>query len=228
MMQVNKTFLRRWYIGRACFSTPWALLAIAFPRWPRALDLNAEALDSRLNSAGFQIQRLPSRAPTRTYDLASSQQIIWKLANGQELSLMRATSREHLNFQLAFLTRAQPKLQLNQRQLSTDPMPFARGHQDKKNMIQTCIVIGGKGKSELGVSHEQLNNVQSRLASSLTDRIATFLVMAPPSRNSCVVATLSSQRTSPEPDISLFKNLIHTIIPDLIRHDSTRSPGPLV
>ncbi len=226
-MQVNQILLRRWYIGLAGLSTTLAFLAIAFPRWPRALDLDANTIDSRLNSAGFQAKRLPSRPPTRTYELASSQQLIWQLPNSQELSLMRATSRETTNFQLAYLTRAQPKLQLSQRQLNSNPLPYSSGHQKNKHMLQTCIVIGRKGKSKLGVTQDQLNSAQTQFSSSLSERALTFLVLAPPIRNSCIVATLSSPRTSPKPQISLFKNIINTITPDLIRHETSRSFGSL-
>lgn len=226
-MTVNPLLLRRWYIGLAGLSTTLAFVAIAFPQWPRALELNAETLNSRLNSAGFQAQRLASRPPTRTYDLASSEQLIWKLPNGRELSLMRATSREYPNFQLAFLTRSQPKLQLNNRKLISTPFPLARGNQDNKNMLQTCIITGNNGQSKLAVSHDQLAEAQSRFTSSLSDRILTFFVMAPASRNSCIIATLSSPRTSAEPEISLFKDILDAITPDLIRHDSIRLRGPL-
>jgi hypothetical protein len=222
-MQTNQFLLKRWYIALAGLSTILALVAIVLPRWPRALDLNAKTLDSRLNSAGFQLKRLPSRASTRSYDLASSELLIWKLADAQELSLMRATSREIPNFQVAFLTRAQPKLQLNNRRLNSAPIPFASGHQDNKNMIQTCILVGSKGQTELGVSHEQLNLIQARFSQSLSQRIFTFFVMAPPTRNSCIVATLSSPRNSPKPDILLFKKIIDTIIGDFTPHASNSS-----
>jgi hypothetical protein len=225
-MQVNQSLLRRWYIAVAGLSTTLAFVAIAFPRWPRAIELNAKTLNSRLNAAGFLVKSLPSRASTRSYDLASSKLLIWKLANAQELSLMRATSREYPNFQLAFLTRAQPKLQLNSRRLHSAPLPFASGNQDNKNMVQTCIVTGSKGQSALGVSHEQLNLAQTRFSSSLPERLLTFFIMAPPTRNSCIVVTLSSPRTSPKPDLLLFKKIIDTITDDITHHDSTISHAP--
>ncbi|MFO0017420.1 MAG: hypothetical protein ACK52U_12805 [Synechococcaceae cyanobacterium] len=223
-MNIDQVILRRWYIALASVSTLAAVVAVVFPRWPRAEPLNAAALNSHLKSSGFQVQQLPSRPPTRTYDLASSHQLIWKLPNNQELSLMRATSREYINFQVAFLARAQPSLKIKKRQLFSTPLPLAKGFRNSTEILQTCIIPARKGqKSGIGVIGEQLAEEQTRLTFSLAQRISSFFLWTPSSRNSCVVMTLTSPRSSSGSNLSLFKNLVNVMTTELASQSFQRS-----
>lgn len=219
-MSVNSVLLRRFYLVLAGLATLSAVVAVCFPRWPRAEPLNAATLHSRLKSAGLQVQQLQPLPPTRTYDLASSPLLIWKLPNGQELSLMRASSREYKNFQAAFLSRAQPSLQLEQRRLISNPLPLALGHRKDKKIWQTCILIGQNGDSGFGVTNTQLSDAQSRFTTSKFQRILSFLGVATPPKNTCVLMTIRSPRSSPHFDIYTFQTALQAITNDLVRYDS--------
>ena len=219
-MSVNSVLLRRFYLTLAGLATLAATVAICFPRWPRAEPLNAATLHSRLTSSGLQVKQLQSLAPTRTYDLASSPVLIWKLPYGQQLSLMRASSREFKNFQAAFLSRAQPSLQLEERTVVSTPLPLASGHRKDKMLWQTCILIGQNGDSGFGVTNAQLSDAQSRFSASKVQRMLSFLGVATPPKNTCVLMTISSPRSSPRFDRSTFQTALQAITTELVHYES--------
>lgn len=225
-MPINSVFLRRWYLVLACLGTLAAFVAICFPRWPRAQPLNSAALHTRLQAAALQVKQLPSRPSTRTYDLASSPQLVWALPYGQELSLMRASSREYKNFQAAFLSRAQPSVQLEQRNIVTTPFPFAVGQKKDKTLWQTCILIGPNRDFGFAVTNVQLNDVQSRFSSTKLQRIASFIGVNTPPKNTCVLMTLSAPRSSPLPDVSTFQTALQAVTNELTQPESKHPKRP--
>lgn len=225
-MPVNLVFLRRSYFVLAGLATLAALVAICFPRWPRAQPLNAAALHLRLKSAGLQVQQLQSRPPTRTYDLASSPLLLWKLPDGQELSLMRGSSREFKNFQVAFLARAQPSLQLEKRKLITTPFPLALGNRKGKKIWQTCILVGQNGDTGFGVTNTQLSDAQSGFTASKVQRILAFIGVNTPPKNTCVLMSISAPPSSPHLELSTFQTALQAITSELVQGDPDLATRP--
>ena len=133
---------------------------------------------------------MPSQPPTRTYDLASSPQLAWRLADGSELSLMRASSRELKDFNVTYLAKTDPRLQLKKTTVETTPLPLAKGHLQDRYALQTCIIPGSNGQPGLGFTGEQIMEARSRQTLLTNQRMLEFLGFPPSMGNSCVVVTL--------------------------------------
>ena len=214
---VNSILLRRWYIIMAGLTTVAALQAIIFPRWPTAKPLNQSQLDSQIKSIVQGAERLPSRPPTRTYDFATSAQLIWKFPGGESLTLMRGASRELANFQAAFLARADPSLQIKNRILLSSPLPVASGTQHGLPILQTCVLNESDGQRGIGVTGSQLNKARSELSSGHMQRFYEFLGLSSSSVNSCILVTLKGTSKQSYVDTlplkKVLKAIVHAIAP---------------
>lgn len=204
--------LRRWYIILASLTTLAATQAIFFPRWPTAIPLNQAVLDQQIKSVIQTAKLLPSKPPTRSYDLASSAQLIWQLSDGEVLSLMQVTSRELANFQTAFLTRADPSLKMKNRVIVSSPFPLASGRQQGRSILQTCILKGSEGQHSVAVTGSQLGNARSQLSSGTMRRLKEFLGLSRTPANSCMLVTLTSAASQSKSDTLLFANVVQTIL----------------
>lgn len=223
---VNQILLHRWYIILATLTTIAASQAIFFPRWPTAKPLSQAELNLQIQSVVPKAQQLPGKPPTRSYDLASSAQLIWKFPDGEVLTLMRGTSRELANFQTAFLSRADPALQIKDRVLVSSPLPLASGRLHGRSILQTCILNGSDGTRGLGVTESQLNNPSSRLSSGTMQRVNEFLGLSLTPANSCVLVTLKAAPSQPEPNKLLLKTVIEAITPSFAHGEqSSRRSG---
>ena len=170
------------------------------------------------------IQILPSHPPTRTYDLASSTQLAWRIADGSELNLMRASSRELKDYSVEYFTKANSRLQLQKVTVELIPMPLAKGRLQKRYALQTCITPGTNGQPGLGFTGEQIMEARSRHPLSTYQRLLEFLGLPPSTGNSCVVVTLKAAPNQSIPDRVLFQKIIKSIMPLFASGDHKASP----
>jgi hypothetical protein len=226
-MTISPVLLRRWYFVLAGMGTLAALQAIILPKWPSATPLPQAELDSRIKAGGLNAQKLPSRPPTRTYDLASSTQLVWKLPDGEELTLMQGSSREQMNFQVAFLSRAEPSLQIKNRVIITNPLPLASGQHSNRPILQTCMLRGSDGRRGLGVTGEQLIEARSQLPSSKLQRLYEVLGLKPSAMSTCVLVTLKGSQHQSTISAKLMQNIIQAIAPAVVSLDhAPHQSGP--
>lgn len=213
-MSPSTIILRRWYLFLASLATITTFQAIFFPRWPKAPPLNSTLLNASILSTNIKAKQLPSLPSTRTYDLASSPVLIWKLTDGQELSVVRTSSRDLTNFQLAFLARANSSLAIKNRSIQSTPIPLASGRRQDRPILQTCILPGSDGRRGLGATAEQLRKSQAQIPSTNIDKLLRFLGLPPSTGNSCVIVTLKGTSASQaNSGLSRFQALLKSMAP---------------
>jgi hypothetical protein len=212
-MSLSKVILRRWYVALASLATITTFQAIFFPRWPKAQPLSSALLNASIQATDIQAKQLPSLPSTRTYDLASSPLLIWKLTDGQELSVVRTSSRDLTNFQVAFLARANSSLGIKNRRIQSTPIPLASGRRQGRSILQTCMLPGSDGRRGLGATAGQLRKSQAQIPSTTRDKLLKFFGLPPSSGNSCVLVTLKSTTSQTDSNLSRFQALLKSIAP---------------
>lgn len=220
-MRLSSAILRRWYLVLASLAIITTSQAIFFPRWPKAKPLDSNLLNTSIQSADINAKKLQSLPPTRTYELASSLLLVWKLTTGQELSVVRVSSRELNHFQVAFLARSNPSLIIKNRIIQSTPIPFASGRRQDQSILQTCILDGSDGRRGLGVTAEQLRKSQAQIPSSTRDKLFKFLGLPPSSGYSCVLVTLKDTAIQTNASLSHFQALLKLIAPVVTSIENT-------
>jgi hypothetical protein len=214
-MNLSPVVLRPWYLVLASMAIMTSIQAIFFPRWPKAQPLDSTLLNARIQSTDNNAKQLQSLQPTRTYDLASSSLLLWKLTDGEDLSVVRTSSRDLTHFQVAFLARANPSLIIKNRVVQSTPIPFVRGRSQDRPTLQTCILDGSDGHRGLGATAEQLRKSQAQIPTSTREKLFDFLGFPPSSGNSCVLVTIkgATMQTDTKTTLFRFQALLKAIAP---------------
>lgn len=215
-MMPASPLLSRWYGALSLLAIAATLQALLLPRWPRAAALDRAALEQALRSAGVEARALPSGPATRSLERASSPLLVWRLAGGEELRLMRASSRQWSHLQAAFLARAQPSLPLKDRRLERSPVVGAYGRNDGRWARLTCLLPDVAGPPRFGVTHTQLAELASGAPPSLRRRVLQQLGLPPAQGQSCVLIALRSPAGRPLPDSGRWQRLLTVVAAPLL------------
>ncbi|MEB3168775.1 MAG: hypothetical protein VKK97_08590 [Synechococcaceae cyanobacterium] len=180
-----------------------ALLAFGraslLPPWPRALPLEAAAIQPRLAAAGLAPRALPPQPAARTEWFAISPRLVWRLSGGLQLQLAAVAGRRWPEFQVAQVTRGIPSLSLQQRRLDVPQAGAAAGRILGRPALQTCLVPQGNAPSQPAVTAAALGDAVGRQPSSAADRLRRAVSFQPPRRIACLLVTLTSPSTAPVP-----------------------------
>lgn len=145
-----------WYATLAAIACLATLQALVLPRWPRATSLPQAALEHAMRKAGLDAEPLQAGPPQRSFDLASSRLLAYKLEDGEELQLVDVTVRERLKFDMNTINGKLPSLRLEDSRISPDPPFYAIGQINGHPARQTCLVPGLGRDSGFAVSQDQL------------------------------------------------------------------------
>jgi len=190
----------RWYATLAVMASLASLQALILPRWPRAASLPQPALDEVMKGGEFKGMLVKSAPPQRSFDLASSELLSYKLVGGEELHLMDVTVRERLKFEMNTITSKQTSLRLEAGQISSDPPFYATGRIKGSPARQTCLVPGLPGAAAFAVNQEQLWIPVDALASEDTrERLLRVIGLGSKRSYRCTLITL---RAAPDRPIS--------------------------
>jgi hypothetical protein len=190
----------RWYATLAVIACLASLQALILPRWPRAASLPRPALDEAIKSGGLNGMFVKSDPPQRSFDLASSELLSYRLDGGEELHLVDVTVRERMKFDMHMITSKQPILRLEAGQISPDPPFYATGRIKGRPARQTCLVPGMPGAATFAVSQEQLWIPVDALASEDTrERLLRVIGLGSKRSYRCTLITL---RAAPDRPLS--------------------------
>ncbi|MEB3199701.1 MAG: hypothetical protein VKK62_04120 [Synechococcaceae cyanobacterium] len=224
-MTHSHPLLVRWYGGLAIIAVAVTVKALIWPRWPSAAPLDRGAISTALSTAGIAATPLPDKPATRTYDLASSPLLAWRLANGDELRLMRSSSRERSNLNAAFLARAQPTLPLKQRQQVSTPVDGAVGRNEGRQARLTCLMPLPTGQPGFALTHVQMETLLSNNPAPRASRLREVFGLTPSTGYSCVLIGLRGARSSsPLPDAGSWKRLLNALAP-VFHSQARRTPA---
>jgi hypothetical protein len=191
-----------------------ALQALVLPRWPRVQELRRAPIELALRQAGFLPVALPKLPDSRSYELASSATLGYRLQGGLQLRLRSGAVRERKNVQIAFIGRDRPELALQQRQLLEGPPPTASGRLGNQPALQTCLIPGAPLVDAFGVTWEQVPLAVDRLAAGSKASALRILGLQPNRSYQCVLISLRSHQGEPIP-VPTWHRLLDALHPAL-------------
>jgi hypothetical protein len=192
--------LVRWYGVLAALACLAALQALVLPRWPRVQELRRAPIELALRQAGFLPVALPNLPASRSYELASSATLGYRLQGGLQLRLRSGAVRERKNVQIAFIGRDRPELALQQ--LGNQPA------------LQTCLIPGAPLVDAFGVTWEQVPLAVDRLAAGSKASALRILGLQPNRSYQCVLISLRSHQGEPIP-VPTWHRLLDALHPAL-------------
>lgn len=173
--------------------------ALLLPPWPRAHPIHPARLESALRQAGLNPQSLSRHPPFRTERLAVSQRLVWRLADGVELSLASVAVRRWPDFQVALFTKDIPALFLQKRRLDVPLAGVASGSIQGRQALQSCLVSQPTQPAIAAVTVHFLNQAVNRQVSTLSDRIGSLIGFGKPRQLRCLLVTLRGATVDPPP-----------------------------
>lgn len=224
-----EALLTPWFALLSLVSAAAVLQALLLPSWPRAAALPQASLQQALSSAGLPASPLPSKPAQRRQELAFSSQLGWTIAPGAQLWIVNGSVRRYENLQIAFLTRQQPALRLQQRQLDR-PLPgSASGVIQGHPAVQTCLVPQRQAPAMAGATRSALLRASDPRRQLQGHRdplgLAGSLVgLLQPRAFACVLVTLRSADGTPLP-ARLWPRLVPVLQSALSRPSAASIPA---
>jgi len=193
--------LAYWYGPLVILASAASLQALILPRWPRATDLAGASIETALQGGGFNPVPMKSLPPRRSYDLASSAVLGYKLDGGEELLLVDATVRERLDFELGKMSSDQPGLTMEAATISKQPPFSSAGRIQGRAARQTCLIPAMQGVEAFAATQEQLWQAVDSVSRE-TARESLLRVIGLGSKRSyrCVLITLRARQGMPLPE----------------------------
>jgi hypothetical protein len=208
----SPTNLAHWYVPLAILACAGSLQALILPRWPRATDLAGESIQKALQSSGFNPVPLEPLPPRRTYDLASSAVLGYKLDGGEELHLVDVTVRERHKFEMNRISSDhQPTLRLEAAKISQQPPFSALGRFQGNIARQTCLVPGMQGSEGFAVTQEQLwRAVDSVARENARESLGRVIGLGSKRSYRCALITLRARPGMALPE-ARWHDLLHVL-----------------
>lgn len=211
------TPLARWLAFLAAVATLAALQAALFPRWPKAEPLPQQRLLTSLEGTESEISplALPSkeRQASRTQNVALSETMAFRFADGEELRMLRGVARERGSFTLKTFTTHRPELILKGGSLDGSP-PRMDGRIQGRPARQTCVVALSPKAQGFGVNESQLTTLVDRAAQGKAAAMRRILGLQENRNYSCVVISLRSGSSRP---VSVDRwNRLLEVVPDAL------------
>jgi hypothetical protein len=211
----SPTNLAQWYVPLAFLACAGSLQALILPRWPRATDLAGASIETALRSSGFSPVPLKPLPPRRSYDLASSAVLGYKLDGGEELHLVDVTVRERHKFETSRISSDQPGLKVEAAKISQQPPFSSLGRIQGDVARQTCLIPGMQGPEGFAVTQEQLWRAVDTVARE-NARESLLRVIGLGSKRSyrCALITLRARPGMPLPE-ARWHGLLRVLRPAL-------------
>jgi hypothetical protein len=212
----SPTNLAQWYVPLVILACAGSLQALILPRWPRATDLAGESIKTALQRSGFNPVSLAPLPPRRSYDLASSAVLGYKLAGGEELRLVDITVRERHKFEMNRISSDhQPTVRLEDAKNSQQPPVSSLGRIQGDIARQTCLVPGMKGSEGFAVTQEQLwRAVDSVAHENARESLQRVIGLGSKRSYRCVLITLQARPGMAIPE-ARWHDLLHVLQPAL-------------
>jgi hypothetical protein len=211
----SPTNLAHWYVPLVFLACAASLQALILPRWPRATGLAGASIEKALRGGGFDPVPLAALPPQRSYDLASSAVLGYKLDGGEELHLVDATVRERLNFELGRISSNQPGLTMEAATISKQPPFSSAGRIQGRAARQTCLIPGMQGSEAFAVTQEQLLRAVDSVASeNARDSLLRVIGLGSKRSYRCVLITLQARTGMPLPE-ARWHGLLRVLRPAL-------------
>lgn len=218
--------LTPWLAGLAALTALATLRTLILPPWPQANPLpSATVIQGALERSGLRPSAAKGEPAERNAERALSQELVWRLEDGQILRLRNGAMRRWESFQLAAITRNVPVLSLQARSLADagQGVPIALGDVRGGRSRQACLVGGTTLSHPLGVTHAQLTGLLSQRVNPPREVLFTLLGLRPARTFGCVVISLQAPRGT-EPSAATWQRVVSALTPTLSRAQ-WQSPG---
>lgn len=220
--------LTPWLVGLAVLTGLATLRTLILPPWPQANPLPpASVIQSALARGGLRPSLANGQPPERNAERALSQELMWRLDDGQTLRLRFAAMRRWESFQLAAITRNVPVLSLKRRYLaaSVQGIPIARGDVKSGRAQQSCLVADTTSTHPFGVTREQLTGLLTKRLNPPQEVLMGLFGVRPARTLGCVVISLQSSAGN-EPSAATWQRVVSSLSPILSRAKLQSPPGP--
>jgi hypothetical protein len=195
------TPLGRWYGLLAAIASIAAVQATIFPSWPKAAPLPKAAVLKALRDAGLRPQPLELQSSKageiRSQEVSVSAPLVFRLAGGEELRLVRGSFRQRYTLQAAGIAAKSPDLVLTKRLLLAGPPPASEGKIKNKPARQTCFVPHSPLPSAYGVTSEQILSLVDAASLGRSARIRRLIGTQANYNYSCILVSLRSPDQTP-------------------------------
>lgn len=219
------TPLARWLAFLAALATLAALQAVVFPRWPRAKPLPQQHLLASVQRADSQAKPLTlpekERQASRSHDLAVSETLAFRFGDGEELRVLRGTSRERAKFAIDTFTAKRPELKLRNSTLSGPPARTS-GVIQGRPALQTCLVALSPVAQGFGVDAAQLAPLVDQAAQGREAALRRILGLQDNRDYSCVLISLRSGNAGPV-SLTRWNQLVQVLPAALLPQASTKA-----
>jgi hypothetical protein len=194
------TPLARWMAFLAAVATLAAAQAALFPRWPKAQPLPQQRLLAAVEGTEAAISRLTlpngERQASRNQNVALSETMAFRFADGEELRVLRGVARERSSFTLQTFTAKRPELNLQAGSPQGSP-PRVDGRLQGRPARQTCVVALSPTAQGFGVNEAQLAPLVDRAAQGKAAALRRIIGLQENRNYSCVLISLRSGSSRP-------------------------------
>jgi hypothetical protein len=211
------TPLAKWLAFLAAVATVAGVQAALFPRWPKAQPLPQQRLLASFENTDSEISSmtLPTkeRQASRSQNVARSETLAFRFADGEELRMLRGVARERGSFTLKTFTTNRPELNLKGGSLDGSP-PRMEGRIQGRPARQTCVVALSPKAQGFGVNESELAPLVDRAAQGKAAALQRFLGLQENRNYSCILISLRSGSSRP---VSADRwNRLLQVVPDAL------------